>query len=56
MGISNQYCENNFITRKNLQIQCNLYQITNVIFHKARTKKFTICMETQETPNSQKNL
>ena len=25
-------------------------------FHRIRTKKFTICMETQKTPNSQNNL
>ena len=29
----NQYCENDSITKSNLQIQCNLYQITNGIFH-----------------------
>ena len=40
----------------NLQIQCNPYQITNGIFHRTRTKKFTICMETQMTLNSQSNL
>ena len=33
-----------------------LYQITNSIFHRIRTKNFTICMETQKTPNSQSNL
>ena len=37
-------------------IQCNPYQITNSIFHRIRIKKFTICMETQKTPNSQNNL
>jgi len=40
----------------NLQIQCNPYQITNGIFHRTRTKKFTICMETQMILNSQSNL
>ena len=40
----------------NLQIQCNPYQTTNGIFHRTRTKNFTICMETQKTPNSQSNL
>ena len=40
----------------NLQIQCNPYQVTNGIFHRTRTKKFTICMETQMTLNSQSNL
>ena len=45
-----------FKIRANLQIQCNPYQTTNGIFHRARTKNFTICMETQKTPNSQSNL
>ena len=52
----NHYCENDYTTQSNLQIHCNLYQITNGIFHKIRTKKFTICMETQKTLNSQSNL
>ena len=32
------------------------YQTTNGIFHRTRTKNFTISMETQKTPNSQSNL
>ena len=43
-------------TQSNLQIQCNTYQTTTGIFHRSRTKKFTILMETQKTPNSQSNL
>ena len=35
------------------QIQCNPYQATNGIFHRARTNNFTICMEIQKTSNSQ---
>ena len=49
----NQYCET---TQSNLQIQCNPYQITNGILHRIRAKNFTICTETQKTPNSQRNL
>ena len=30
--------------------------ITNDIFHRTRTKNFTIYMETQKTPNSQSSL
>ena len=45
----------NFV-KSNLQIKCNPYQTTNSIFHRTRTKDFTICMETQKTPNSQSNL
>ena len=46
----NQYCENDYTTKYNLQIQCDPYQITNVIFPRTRTKNFTIHMETQKTP------
>ena len=52
----NQYYENDYTTQSNLQIQCNLYQIINGIFHRIRTKNFIICMEIQKTPNSQSNL
>ena len=52
----NQCCENDYTTQGNLQIQCNSYQITNGIFHRTKTKKFLICIETQKTPNSQSTL
>ena len=52
----NQYCQTDYTTQSNLQIQCNPYQTTNGIFHRTRTKNFTICMETQKTPNSQSYL
>ena len=52
----NQYCENDYTTQSNLQVQCNPYQITNGIFHRTRTRNYTICMETQKTLNSQSNL
>ena len=51
----NQHCENDYTTQSNLQIQCNPYQTTNGVFHRTRTKNFTISMETQKTPNSQSN-
>ena len=38
LGGENQYCENDFITKCNLQIQCNPYQTTNDIFHRTREK------------------
>ena len=50
----NQYCENDYTTQSNLQIQCN--QITNGIFNGTRTKNLKICMETQKTLNSQSSL
>ena len=48
LGRKNQYCENDYTTKCNLQIQCDPYQITNGIFHRTRTKNFTIHMETQK--------
>ena len=56
LGKKNQYCENDYTTKSSLQIQCNPYQIANGIFHRTRTKNFTIHMETQKTPNSQSTL
>ena len=56
MDWKNQYSENEYTTQSNLQIQCNPYQATNSIFHRARTNNFTICMEIQKTLNSQSNL
>ena len=38
LGKKNQYCENDYTTKYNLQIQCDPYQITNGIFHRTRTK------------------
>ena len=52
----NQYCENDYTTQSNLQIQCNPYQITNGIFYGTRTNQLKICMETQKIPNSQSSL
>ena len=56
LGRKNQYCENDYTTKHNLQIQCDPYQITNDTFHRTRTKKFTIYMETQRPLNSQSSL
>ena len=47
LGRKNQYCENDYTAKHNLQIQCNPYQIISGIFHRTRTKKFTIHMEIQ---------
>ena len=32
LGWANQYCENDYNTQSNLQIQCNPYQTTNMLF------------------------
>jgi len=55
-GRKNQYCENDCTTKCNLQVQCDPYQITNVIFHRTRTKNVTIHMEMEKTPNHQSSL
>ena len=49
LGWKNQYFENDYTAKGNLQIKYNPYQITNNIFHRTRTKNFTIQMETQNT-------
>ena len=41
LGRKNQYCENDYTTKCNLQIQCGPYQITNGVFHRTRTKVLT---------------
>ena len=56
MDQKNQYSENEYTTQRNLQIQCTPYQPTNGIFQRTRTNNFTMCMEIQETSNSQSNL
>ena len=56
MDQKNQFSENEYTTQSNLQIQCNPYQATNSIFHRARTNNFTSCMETQKNLNSQSIL
>ena len=56
MDWKNQYCENDYTTKFNLQIQCNLYQIINGIFYRTITKIFIIWMETQKTPKTQSSF
>ena len=52
----NQYCENNYTTQINLQIQCNPSPVTKGIFYRTRTKNLKICIETQKTLNTQRSL
>ena len=44
------------LPQSNLQIQCNPYQATSGIFHRARTNNFTICMEIQKKPRIAKAI
>ena len=56
LGRKNQYCENDYTTKRHLQIQCGPYQIINDIFHRTKTKNLLIHMKTQKIPNSQSSL
>ena len=47
---------NDYTTKCNLQIELDPDQITNGIFHRTRTKTFTVHVETQKAPNSQSSL
>ena len=38
------------------RFQCNPYQATSSIFHRARTNNFTVCTEIQKVSKSQSNL
>ena len=53
LGWKNQYYENDYTTKCNLQIQYNPYKITNGIFSQKQKKIFTIHTETKKNPNSQ---
>ena len=56
MDWKNQYSENDYNTQSNLQIQCNPYQATNDIFHRARTNDFAICIEIQKKTQIAKGI
>ena len=48
MDQKNQYSENEYTTKSNLQIQCNLYQATNGIFQRTKTNDFTMYGNTKK--------
>ena len=57
----NQYCENDYSTKGNVQIQCNPYQLINGIVYRDRTttkqnKKHHNLYGSTKTLNSQSNL
>ena len=51
-----KYCEDDYATQSNLQIQCNVYQTTNGIFHKTTTKKFQFSWEYKRTQRAKVTL
>ena len=50
-----QYYQNDYTIQGNLQIQCNPYQTTKVIFHRTLRKYVKVCLEAQKTQNSQRH-
>ena len=56
MHWKNQYCQNDYTTQSNLQIQCNPYQAAKGSLHRTRTNNFPICIEIQKNLKSQSNL
>ena len=50
----NQYCQNDYTTQGNLQIQCSFSQISNGIFHKTKTKIFFTFIQKHKTPQQSK--
>ena len=56
LGEKTQHWENDYTMKFNLQMQCDPHQTTNDIFHRTRTKNFTIHVEIQKTLNSQSSL
>ena len=49
LGRKNQYCENDYITKCNLQIQCDPYQITIDIFTEIEQKFHNSYGNTKDT-------
>ena len=50
LGRKNQYCENDYTTKHNLQIQCNPYQITNGIFFTELEQKISQFIRKHKRP------
>ena len=46
----NQYCENDYTSQSNLQIQYHPYQIINDLYHRTRAKIFTIRIDAKGPP------
>ena len=55
LGRKNQYCENDYTTKCNLQIQCDPIKLP-MPFFTVEQKNLTIHTETQKTLSSQSSL
>ena len=56
MDWKNKYCENVYATQGNVHIQCNTYQNTMDFLQRGGTNYFKICVESENTLNSQGNI
>ena len=52
----NHYCQNDYTTQTNLQIQCNPYQITNGSFHTELELKFLQYVQKDNRPQIAKEI
>lgn len=55
LGLQESVLSRSLYYPRQVQIQCNPYQIIKGIFHRTKTKNFNICMETHKILNSQRN-
>ena len=53
LGRKNQYCENDYTTKCNLQIQCDPIKLPMAFFTEVEQKNLTVHMKTQKTLSSQ---
>ena len=53
---TNQYCEKDYTTQSNLQINEIPMKLPIAFFTEVEQNKFTLCMKTQSTTNTQSNL
>ena len=56
LGRENQYCENDYTTKHNVRFNVIPIKSLMTLFTELEEKNFTICMETQKTPNCQSSL
>jgi hypothetical protein len=51
----NKYCENGYIIKSNLNVQCNSHQNSNDIYHRGGKIYPKVHLEAEKTTNSQGN-